>query len=346
MPRPARYRWSASEGCWRTDAGGQAKRFWGIGPGESRAIAEAFAAYLAELAARDSAGPPTADTIMAAYLAAERGVSARTVETHRECLLKLATTDPDGRGPLGARKAEDVTPSVLAACQTAWTKQGLGPIRQRNLIVSARACWRWAFEAGKLASNSLARLKVPGRPARVDRYATRAEMAVLLRACWRHRPDLARIVRAAIWWGARPGELCRLKWSDVNEREGVARLTEHKTAKRTGRVRTLAPLPHWLMRRRRHPEYVFTDPKDRPWKSANQVADHLYKLRVELGLPRLTLYQLRHAKATDMIQRGGHPSVVAELLGTSAKMLETTYVQLRVEYLREEAARLGRRRKG
>lgn len=66
------------------------------------------------------------------------------------------------------------------------------------------------------------------------------------------------------------------------------------------------------------------------------------------GANRFVMYRLRHTKASDDLMRGGNPAAVAALLGTSVKMLETTYGHFQDDHLARVAAGLaasGRRKK-
>ncbi len=57
----------------------------------------------------------------------------------------------------------------------------------------------------------------------------------------------------------------------------------------------------------------------------------------------VTAYTLRHTTASWMIQRGRSASKVAEVLGTSAEMIQKHYGHLDPDHLRDEVAILGRR---
>ncbi len=58
------------------------------------------------------------------------------------------------------------------------------------------------------------------------------------------------------------------------------------------------------------------------------------------GDNRFVMYRLRHTKASDDLMAGGNPATVAALLGTSTKMLETTYVHYQDDHLAGVAADL------
>lgn len=63
------------------------------------------------------------------------------------------------------------------------------------------------------------------------------------------------------------------------------------------------------------------------------------------GDNRFVFYRLRHTVASDFLMRGGASATVAELLGTSPRMLETTYGHLLEDHLTVAAADLRVRKK-
>lgn len=60
---------------------------------------------------------------------------------------------------------------------------------------------------------------------------------------------------------------------------------------------------------------------------------------------RFVLYRLRHTVASDHLMNDGNASTVAELLGTSPRMLETTYGHLLDDHLAKAASELANRRR-
>lgn len=63
------------------------------------------------------------------------------------------------------------------------------------------------------------------------------------------------------------------------------------------------------------------------------------------GDNRFVMYLLRHTTASDHLMGGGNPSTVAELLGTSMKMLETSYGHLLHDHLSQAAEEFARNRR-
>jgi integrase len=79
--------------------------------------------------------------------------------------------------------------------------------------------------------------------------------------------------------------------------------------------------------------------------SAGEPLRGLEAIRDE-GHGRFVFYLLRHTTASDHLMGGGAPATVAEILGTSVRMLETTYGHLLEDHLRRAARELHSRRRG
>lgn len=73
---------------------------------------------------------------------------------------------------------------------------------------------------------------------------------------------------------------------------------------------------------------LFRGRSDKRW-TKDMLARRFKRLRVKLGIPHLVPYSLRHTYATDMAFRVENPMILADLMGTSVKMLETVYAKVR-----------------
>src|SRR5262249_3356953 len=73
-----------------------------------------------------------------------------------------------------------------------------------------------------------------------NRVVTAEEFRSLLR---HSNPRFRRVLLFLRLTGARPGELCRLAWEDVDLDKSVAVLHNHKTKRKTGKPRVVYPAP-------------------------------------------------------------------------------------------------------
>jgi integrase len=140
---------------------------------------------------------------------------------------------------------------------------------------------------------------------------------------------MRRLVIALKHTGARPCELSRLRWRDVDFARSVAVLAHHKSAKKTGKPRIIVlgavvmKLLNWL-RRGTSPDadaHVFLNSRGRPW-TASSLSQTLDRLR-QRGLNAGVFYGMRHRFATNAVKAGTNTRVLASLLGHArTNMLE------------------------
>jgi integrase len=153
---------------------------------------------------------------------------------------------------------------------------------------------------------------------------TPEDVAVLLAAAEKRDPDLGMFVRMAAVTGARRGELCGLRWSDLDLERGeivISRSVTHgpsselveKSTKthRSRRIALDAGTVEALARHRRRAEqraaacettlapdpYVFArDIEGRePWRPDSGATSRFASFRRQVGLDSVRLHDLRHS---------------------------------------------------
>jgi integrase len=184
-------------------------------------------------------------------------------------------------------------------------------------------------------------------PPRVTRPPVQAptpdDVARLLAAAHAEDPEFALYLRLAAVTGARRGELCALRWDDLDLEDGqvvVARsltvgdkgLIEKRT--KTDRVRRLAlddvtvaalrEQQRFAGERARACDvdlspkaYVFArDPEGKePWRPDSGATGRFMRLRDQLGFKGIRLHDLRHYVATHLLEAGVPVRAVSERLG-------------------------------
>lgn len=236
------------------------------------------------------------------------------------------------------RKAPDVRGEHI----TSWLKTTAWGESTRSLAIQAvKAALNYAVLEGRLAVNPLAAMK-QGKIRRRERILTTEEREkIRVRATGTFKDFLFALEQT----GARPySEIGRLTADMINWAEGTAVLPKHKNA-RHGKVRTLYFTPELLVVIKRLAEayptgLLFRNRYGNQWDKA---ALHKWGkiFDADLGIKRFTAYALRHSYATDAITRGVPLPILAELMGTSVKMLLHNYshVNQKKEALLEAAKR-------
>lgn len=184
-----------------------------------------------------------------------------------------------------------------------------------TLIGILRVAMKMAWENGKTdndrAWRSLRRLPVVHRPRVL--HLSRDECRALLAAC---RPDLARLVLAALYTGCRATELLRMRCNQVG-RDGYGVYVAPVKAYRPRFVFLPDEAMIWfldLIRGRRPSDLIFVRDSGKPWFGNYK---HLFRAAVRVAeLPEeFTFHGLRHTYASQLIQAGATVFVVADQLG-------------------------------
>ena len=95
-------------------------------------------------------------------------------------------------------------------------KSGLTPLTVRKSHAILSAAFNQAMKWGWLDRNPIARTSPPSTRGREIDPPTPAELGRLFDACADAHPDLGTLIYVAATTGARRGELCGLRWSDVD----------------------------------------------------------------------------------------------------------------------------------
>ena len=289
-------------------------------------------------------------------------------------LRKVCGTVVDGR-KFGFTPIDQVNLSHLERLLQVWAADGMSAGYRRELAMAVKMIFTWATkpQASRerlLPASPVVGIVLPPAPVPSERFADRVEAAAWLRWLWRHDlREFALLQRCLIHTGARPSELASACWAEIR---WLAQETESghwisvlvrrrwKSARKTGRVRRVF-LPARLCRsllRRMHAtgdldSLIWTAPRGGPWSISNlstytarirdlAIADGL-QVQAE-GPDRLVNYRWRHTAASSLLMSGVDLITVAELLGTSVKMLTHHYAHLLQGHLGQAAERLARKR--
>ncbi len=309
----------------------------------------------------------------------EKRVSAnqRNSQSHDLTVIKLtrvcATTIAGvkvGKMPAVSIKGQHLK-SMLLEWQGEKKKDGkrLSVNYCRDLASTFKAVFNWAVgqDPPLVPSYPFAKTRLPKAPRPASRFATRKEAAQWLRFLWRKGlRDFAFLQRCLIHCGARPSELTRATWDEINwngwkDKAGhagaIITRTDWKSARKTGQDRRVY-LPASLCRslRRRmeaapDPDStIFQSPRHQPWTASNlaTTTQRFLKQAIDAGVPllkdkgpdRLINYRWRHTAASNLLVRGVPIAVVGKLLGTSAKMISEVYGHILDEPLADAASQL------
>ena len=186
--RRASFHWDKREQAYRSESRGRTPYFRGIARDDHAGIAAAFAAHLAELEAASRPPEPTAMDLCLAFVAAARGVRARTARTHKERLLKFCTHRDAPGEILAGRRASTLLAADLRGALREWERDGHTPHYRAGICRSVKAAFAWAAseDGGRLIpADPFSGVESPKIARSPERYAERVEVAAFLRFAWR-----------------------------------------------------------------------------------------------------------------------------------------------------------------
>jgi integrase len=202
-------------------------------------------------------------------------------------------------------------------------------LRHPSNLSAVRAMFGDAMRDGLVAANPFSELRLPGSRGRKDLVAlTEVELVALADVALSDEMELGdygREYRAQIifagYVGLRPGELFALRRDDINGQLCTIERSLSRTGvgpTKTGRSRTVIIPPaaqDALLDVPLHRSgWLFTSPTECQW---TQSLHHRYwsLLRRFAKRPGMDFYELRHAGATMLLERGATPWDVAQQLG-------------------------------
>ncbi len=283
------------------------------------------------------------------------GGATSTVATLLEAFMTTATLAPTTRQDWESVIAHHLLPSLgdlplwkLTArdCDQLYARMaaaGSGPSRVRCAHVVLHRTVAQAVRWGWLARNPVSAATRPPVPRTTITPPGVDDVRVLLAAAEARDPVLACWLQVAVATGARRGEVCALRWGDVDlgaatvriERSVSATKSEGVTIRptKTGRVRlvslTTRAVDALFSQRARAEQtarvrgrqlelgdQIFTNDPDarRPWRP-ELVTRRWERLRATSGPSHMRIHDLRHFVATELLTAGIDVRTVANRLG-------------------------------
>jgi len=204
---------------------------------------------------------------------------------------------------------------------------------RHNTRVHARAtvaaCLNWGVKHDHLKENPIHKLET-GSYHNTERILTRDEREKVRGAVRGH--EFQDYLRVLEFTGARPfSETAALTAEMIDFADGMIPFPKHKNTKKgKRRVVYLTPELEIILKRRiaERPEgLLFRSFQGMPIDSKS-VSHRLRGVAQRLRLKPFTVYAYRHTYITEALERGLTASVVAELVGNSAKTIEKYYNHL------------------
>ena len=266
----------------------------------------------------------------------EPNASPSTIATYRGYIQRWIVPG------IGNKKIDRVRPNDLDRLYRE-LREKLSPASVLKVHTILRAAFAQAVRWRMLSENPVAFATRPRVVTPPIKPPTPEQVAQLLAAAEEKDPDLATYLRLAAVTGARRGELCALKWTDVDLQTGevlfarALALGTHEVVEKetkTHRSRRIALDPGTVAALKQHRQraenraeiceaqlagdaHVFArDVAGRlPWRPDSGATGRFAKLRKKVGLETVRLHDLRHYVATRLLDGGVPVRAVSERLG-------------------------------
>jgi integrase len=280
---------------------------------------------------------PTVASVIETYLdwaKKERRYEGRSLDERVRYLQAFAEA-------VGWQKVRDCVPYDL----TRWVAenpQWASDWTKAQVITIVQRPFNWAARQRLIPANPF--LGVSHEAGSPRRPMTDEEFHALLRATAgrrsTRRPSPGARFRQVLMFlrytGCRPGELCRLRWADIDLGNGVIVLERYKGSRhrrvKAPRVIPLDPVVSKLLasiRRRQEPgELVFLTHRRTPWNRSS-LSLRMQRARAKAGVPGdAKLYGLRHGFGTRSIVNGVDLKTLSALMGHTTTRMTEHYVHL------------------
>lgn len=230
--------------------------------------------------------------------------------------------------------------SMLESFQQELIAEGKGPatvnrkMAMLKHLVRKANDWKMADDGTLRTIRKVKQLKEP--PGRL-RYLTGQEVLRLLAECKKHiRP----IVTVALNTGMRRGEILKLKWEDVDLRNGLLLLKDTKNGESRA-VPINAAVREVLagIVRRLDSKYVFCNPKGQPLKEIKHGFESACR---KAGIRDFRFHDLRHSAASFMAMGGVSLLAIGTILGHKTASMTKRYSHLSPGHLQDAVAVIDR----
>jgi integrase len=191
-------------------------------------------------------------------------------------------------------------------------------------LVTLKAAFNLAFRSGLVSADQQWRRVLPFRGVGQARklFLTDEQVRGLLDHC---SGAFHSMVKAAVFTGARYGELCNARVDDFNPKRGTVTLSGKTGTRECYLSDEAVDLFKRLAGDRTGNEYLLVKDDGTPWGKSHQHRP-MKAVVAAAGLPpEAVLYSLRHYFISKALLSGVQPQLLAENVGTSLKMIEQHY---------------------
>lgn len=278
------------------------------------------------------AGKPKFKEIAKRWLEASSHLSAGTLIKYRQALdFWLAR--------IGDDQIDCIQYSTVAALANS---QGWGAKNRNNILIPLRQVFEMAFLDGLIDSSPAVRIKNAKVQKEPPDPLTADEVDAVLAHMQKYDAQIVNLFEFSFFTGMRPSEVISLRWGDIDQMRGLARVKRARTFGEEHETKTFKVRDVELNSRakaalaRQKPltflkdGYVFDNPvTGEPYSEERPLRRAYWNPTLKaLGMRERNFYQTRHTYATLNLMAGANPMWVAKQLGhATMQMVLTVYAK-------------------
>ncbi len=270
-----------------------------------------------------------------AYLAVERQASPHTLDAYRRDLGAVAAWAADkGHGDIAALHAEQ-----LRAFAADEHRRAQSPKSIQRRLSACRSFYAWLLKHGRIAANPAAAIRAPKAPRKLPQVLDPDEAKALVEVPTDAPLGLRDRALLELFYssGLRLGELCALRWRDLDFAEGLVTVLGKGRKQRSVPLGSHASraLQEWRDSNELPPAGRGNDAPVFPGRNG-PITPRAIQLRVrqlaqQQGLfKRVHPHLLRHSFASHILESSGDLRGVQELLGHAD--IATTQIYTHLDY--------------
>ncbi|MEP6633090.1 MAG: tyrosine recombinase XerC [Luteimonas sp.] len=268
------------------------------------------------------------------YLHVERRMSANTLDAYQRDLAALS----QWAHKQGVEDIVDIQIEPLRAFAASEHRRGLSPKSLQRRLSACRSFYQWLLKHGRIAANPAASIRAPKAPRKLPQVLDADEATRLVELPTDGPLGLRDRALLELFYssGLRLGELCGLRWRDLDLADGLVTVLGKGNKQRSVPVgsHARAALAAW---RSEHPEDsaapVF------PGRGGAPISPRAVQLRIKQLAQRQGLFKhvhphmLRHSFASHVLESSGDLRGVQELLGHADIATTQIYTHLDFQHL-------------
>lgn len=294
----------------------------------------------------DAAGGTMIEDFLS-YLQVERRASAHTLDGYRRDLCALSAWAEAHGGMVALREAD------LRAFIAAEHRRGLSPKSLQRRLSGVRSFYQWLLRRGVVGANPAAGMRAPKAPRKLPQVLDPDEAKALVEVETDAPLGLRDRAMLELFYssGLRVGELCALRWRDLQLDDGLVTVLGKGGRQRIVPVGSHArdALHAW-----RGESGAGDDAPVFPGRGGNPITPRAIQVRMRQLAQRQGLFKrvhphlLRHSFASHVLESSGDLRGVQELLGHADISTTQIYTHLDFQHLARvyDAAHPRARRRG